>query len=85
MTITPHIAVNFDCDKLDNGHVTLALKPKAKLRIGGGATASLGMAVQGGIDIGVDLNYFVDTEADATPCVSGNHGFDPMKITISAW
>ena len=22
---------------------------------------------------------------DATPCVSGNHGFDPMSITVTAW
>ena len=65
--------------------MTLALKPKAKLRIGGGATASLAVTVQGGIDVGVDLNYFVDTETDVTPCVSGNHGFDPMSITVSAW
>ena len=47
VTITPHISVSFDCHKLENGHVTLALKPKAKLRIGGGATASLAVTVQG--------------------------------------
>ena len=66
VTITPHIAVNFECHKLENGHVTLALKPKAKMRIGGGAVASLAVAVQGGIDVGVDLNYYVDTETGKT-------------------
>jgi hypothetical protein len=30
VTITPHIGVHFICHKLSSGHVTLAIKPKAK-------------------------------------------------------
>ncbi|CAH1801120.1 unnamed protein product, partial [Owenia fusiformis] len=63
-------------------------KPKAHLRISGGVSVSLWL-IRGGIDLGVNLNYYIRANAKAAypnqACAGLYHGYDSQSISVRAW
>ncbi|XP_014670335.1 PREDICTED: uncharacterized protein LOC106811281 isoform X2 [Priapulus caudatus] len=82
--IRPRFEMNFICTSSSNTVIT-KVQPKAILRVGASAQASLAKLVRGGLTIGINLNFYVETVTESVPCIAGYYGYDPMSISIEAW
>lgn len=62
------------------------VQPKVTLRAGGEAMGTVAF-VRAGLNLGGNFNYklqFIFTQKEKL-CVKGNHGYDPMSVSIQTW